>query len=335
MKQPLLLTFQLPDAWFDTLNRINTKYVKSGMRYGWKADNALEYDQGHWNRSILYNSWRKPYGHEQLPMLDSHPDIKHLWNTVKRALGSDRELFRCYINGYTYGTDGYAHKDDEWIKRKYGEDALSETVIVYLNNKWDIDWAGETVVFNDDKEIVLSVLPKFGRVFIFDSNLLHAARPVSRICNVLRSVVVFKTIDPKINDPRVQFILDKTKGISHSGKTFFEHLFNTMTNLELDKKNSNDLCVAGLYHSIYGTEFYKFNDPTITRDQIKELIGDYAENLVWLFCKTEDRINAFIDNTIGVDEKIRQDLIRLELANLYDQRSNQNTIYRLEKELII
>ena len=45
------------------------------------------------------------------------------------------------------------------------------------------------------------------------------------------------------------------------------------------------MCDAGLFHSIYGTEgFQGFTLPFDRRDDIRALIGDRAERLVWVFC---------------------------------------------------
>lgn len=333
MTEKLIITHELPELIHAPLRIIKKRYIDTGMKYGWKATNDAKYDQGHWNKQILNNSRRAPFGQNNMPMIDSHPEVKLIWKVIQKIIGSHRDLYRCYINGYTYGTDGYAHRDDGWIKEVYGADALSETAIVYLNDKWHIDWAGETVLFDDNEEIRCSVLPKFGRLFMFDSDFLHAARPVSRACQHLRSVLVFKTIDPKINDSRVKFILDKTEDHKHSGRTFFEHLFNTMKILEQRKNNSDDLCIAGLYHSIYGTEFYNFDDPSINRDKISDIIGSYAEFLVWVFCSTTDRINKFINNAGNYDDNVRTDLIRLELANLIEQGASRQDIDRLSVAL--
>jgi hypothetical protein len=57
-----------------------------------------------------------------------------------------------------------------------------------------MDWGGETIIIGEDGEIEKSIIPKFGRMLIFDSQLEHAARPLSRMCKDLRMVLVFKTM---------------------------------------------------------------------------------------------------------------------------------------------
>ena len=314
--------FQLESADLDTLKNIRNNCYNSGMRYGWKAHTEKAYDQGHWNKQYLRNSTVLPYDHGRMPYIDSNQNIKTIWNSIQTVIGP-QNLLRCYINGYTFGTDGYAHIDDDWIIKKYGENANSQTIIVYLNDTWDIDWAGETVIFNDNKDIESSVLPKFGRVLAFDSSKLHAARPLSRYCAVLRSVLVFKTMPDIVVSKEVDFIQSKTATAPHSGKTFFEHLYNTMRNLESSKANK-ELCLAGLFHAVYGTDFYSFSDDSINRDIIKNLIGEYPEKLVYEFCTLKDRTNSLINNTTNLEDSFRKDLIRIEIANLKDQNQKGN-----------
>jgi SM-20-related protein len=309
------LIFQLNQANLLEIKKIQSKYVNAGLRYGWKANHEKSYDQGHWNRRILNNSQLLPFDHARMPYIDRHPEVRHLWSTIQSFIGK-RALLRVYINAYTFGTDGYAHTDDMWISKKFGADALSETIIIYLNEKWDIDWAGETVIFDQFLEIEKAVLPKLGRVLVFDSNKLHAARPVSRACTDLRSVLVFKTIDPKINSTQVDYILEKTRHCQHGHKSFFEHLYNTMLTLE-DRHQSLDVVLAGLYHAVYGTEYYEFQP--LDRSEVQAQIGEYAELLVWEFCKIKDRFNSLINNKNNYSIQIRKDLLMIEMANLLDQ----------------
>jgi len=315
--------FHLDDKNLPQLKTIHSKYIESGLSYGWKANHEKTYDQGHWNKRILNNSRALPYDQARMPYIEHHPEIKNLWNVIQNHIGR-RSLFRVYINSYTFGTDGYAHKDDTWISKNFGDDALSETIIIYLNEKWDIDWAGETVIFDQEQEIEKSVLPKYGRILVFDSNKLHAARPVSRACTELRSVLVFKTIDDKVNRPYVEYLLEKTNNSTHGDKSFFEHLFNTM--LILEKYNQRmEVLLAGLFHAVYGTEYYNFQTP-FTRQEVKSIIGDYPESLVWEFCTIKDRFNSLINNTNNYTEQIRKDLLMIEIANLSDQ--NQSGRYQ-------
>ena len=323
----MTITFTLNSNELDYLKIIKKKYVDRGMTYGYKANINNKDDQGHWSNYILVNSKYFPYDHALMPYIQRHKELNSIWEVIQGVIGH-RALLRAYINGYTYGTDGYSHTDDSWINKIHGNDKLSETVIVYLNDNWNIDWAGETVIFDDSKEIEASVLPKYGRVLVFDSNKLHAARPLSRTCKSLRTVLVFKTIDPSICSNEVEFCLNTTSNLQHNGKTFFEHLFNTL--ILLEKNNSDkDLLLAGLFHSIYGTEYYKFESPYKNTDIIRNLIGEKADNLVTEFCALQNRYSALMNNQNNYSEDFLKDLIKIELANLIEQNGSGKYINQI------
>lgn len=93
---------------------------------------------------------------------------------------------------------------------------------------------------------------------------------------------------------KFQFILELTENIQHRGKPFYQHLLNVFMYLKVHLKCSDEICDAGLFHSIYGTEFYNFHKlqrsggvvDASTRDVVKNIIGEYAEvgRLVANFC---------------------------------------------------
>ena len=96
-------------------------------------------------------------------------------------------LIRCYANGTTYGSDGTIHIDSKSDR--------GFTSVYYSHPAWYPRWAGETVIFNDDKsDIVASVYPKPNRLVVFAGNAPHVARGVSRTCPVLRVTLMFKTL---------------------------------------------------------------------------------------------------------------------------------------------
>lgn len=311
---------QLPNEISPLIDIIEKKYILSGLSYGWQSIKQ-DYDAGHWNKLILNNSKYFPYDHLEMPYIKYHPEIELLWNIIKLNLGN-KKLLRLYINGYTYGTDAYSHQDEIWLEPKFGKGSTGDTVILYLNKEWNKDWAGETVIFNDEEDIECSILPKYLRVLSFDSLKFHSARPLSRICKELRKILVFKTLGESANHPAIKFLLEVTKNNKHSNKTFFEHLYNVMIILE-NKQENIDVISAGLFHSIYGTEYYKFSHSSINREKIKLLIGDYAENLVYEFCNIKDRTNSLIKNLNNYSLEFRNDLLKIEFANLQEQ-NNQN-----------
>jgi hypothetical protein len=312
------------------ISKIRTKYIESGLTYGWKSNVNKSYDFGHWNKKVLDNSKFHYYDHSVMPFIGSHHEVDQLWSVIQSKIGK-RCLLRSYVNGYTFGTDAYYHIDDNWIVEKFGSNVLTETIIVYLNETWDKDWGGETSILNSDNEIEYSVLPKANRVLIFDSTKFHSARPLSRICPELRSVLVFKTIDYSCLSKEVDFIFKHSIDLKHSGKTFFEHLYRVSLILEqLDQ--TKEVCTAGLYHSVYGTEHYQYDgSENVKREEIKELIGEYAESLVYEFCKLEDRMNILLYNKNNYEDSFRKDLLFIEYANLIEQNSGRKYDSQIEQ----
>src|SRR5262249_28305801 len=120
--------------------------------------------------------------------LEEDPRLKPLsaaWKTLRDRHLWDGVLIRCYLNGYTYGTEGYFHTDSAR--------STDRTSVIYVVDEWEPDWAGELAFLDAQAEITRSVLPKRNRAVIFPSNVLHAARSVSRKCSVLRKALIFKT----------------------------------------------------------------------------------------------------------------------------------------------
>ena len=75
--------------------------------------------------------------------------------------------------------------------------------------------------------------------------------------------------------------------------------------------------VAGLFHSIYGTEFqmYQIN---VTRQEIQNLIGERSEYIANLFCTLNDRVNTILYGR-GLKEPDKTTLRWLEYCNIKDQ----------------
>tara|TARA_R100001015_G_C4591728_1_gene147195 strand:+ start:342 stop:860 length:519 start_codon:yes stop_codon:yes gene_type:complete len=99
------------------------------------------------------------------------------------SFSETHEIKNNYASGYLYGTHHEIHKD-------YDEGGY--TIMFYLNKIWDVSYGGETIFVNNLGDITNSIIPKPGRVAIFDGSIPHAAREVSRICVELRMVATFK-----------------------------------------------------------------------------------------------------------------------------------------------
>jgi hypothetical protein len=120
---------------------------------------------------------------------------------------------------------------------------------------------------------------------------------------------------------------------AHSGYTLWDHL-SGVHRILLAADSDEYVCTAGLFHSAYGTE--SFRHVTIAgskRVEIQNLIGQRAEALVWAFCSLprpklfemslKQQTLGWLDQleVAGNKEQFWGDLIRLECANLLQQKS--------------
>ena len=105
----------------------------------------------------------------------------------------------------------------------------------------------------------------------------------------------------------------------------FDHL-KGVHDLLRDWDNEHHVCIAGLFHSIYGTNTFKhqsLND----RSKLIKIIGFKAENFGASFSTAKDRpLFESIE-----DKSIRRDLLEIEAANILEQGGNVNTLRKLAR----
>jgi SM-20-related protein len=298
----------------NTLINIQKKYGKS-FSYGWKANRAMEGDQGHWNIPVCVQNKKSLVDISDKLAIES-PDVFKVWDIIQMFFTGKRKLSRAYINGYTYGTDGYLHRDDPFFEDLGDDSPYAETIIVYLNQTWDADWCGETVIMTEEKEIATSILPKFGRVLSFDGKCWHGSRPLSRLCHDLRSVLVFKTLKSEEKNA-LDFLMDATQGLRHTNRSFIDHLTGTAL-LLLKIGSPQYVAMAGMFHSIYETEFYK-HGRNFSREQIQSFIGLDSEALAHKFCTVENRFETLVDDYKKNPSTFNAHMLLIEYCNLLEQ----------------
>src|SRR4051794_10662454 len=72
--------------------------------------------------------------------------------------------------------------------------------------------------------------------------------------------------------------------VPHTHKSYLAHLIAVFRSLEA-QGNPQDVCRAGMFHSVYGTErFQGFTLPLERRGEVRDLIGDRAERLAYSNC---------------------------------------------------
>ena len=84
--------------------------------------------------------------------------------------------------------------------------------------------------------------------------------------------------------------------IPHTHKSYLGHLIAVQRYME-SQGCSEELCRAGMFHSVYGTErFQGFKLPLERRAEIRELIGERPERLAYLNCAMD---RASFDRLLG------------------------------------
>jgi hypothetical protein len=72
--------------------------------------------------------------------------------------------------------------------------------------------------------------------------------------------------------------------VAHTDKSFLAHLIGVYRLME-SQGCSEEVCRAGLFHSIYGTQrFQRFTLSLDRRPEVRALIGERAERLAYLNC---------------------------------------------------
>src|ERR1043165_5218849 len=118
--------------------------------------------------------------------------------------------------------------------------------------------------------------------------------------------------------------------IPHGKSSLYEHLAGVYALLK-NWENPEPVCLAGLFHSIYGTvQFQHATLPFDNRQPVRDLIGPDAETLAYLFCVI-DRPRGLIeqwergdftitdrhlDTRTTLDRQDMLSLLEIEAANL-------------------
>lgn len=302
--------------------------------YGSRS-NATTDPHGHWSRSFAHAGLMNLADVSgDLSADDRLTPLLGAWEFLRDTQLADDVLIRCYLNGYTYGTDSYFHFDSQRLDE--------HTTIVYMNDYWDPDWAGETVFLDTDDEIFKSVLPKANRAIIFPANVKHAARGVSRKCPVLRKTLIFKTRKRRSsNFERLSAFLRRAGAATygHKSGSLHDHLVRTFALLE-ERRFEESVCFGGGLHSVYGTNVYELAllSP-LDRATVAQEFGARAEELASLFAILErprtlesprelSEEAAVVElregQTMSLPREIFDDLRKIECANLADQNELLN-----------
>lgn len=114
---------------------------------------------------------------------DAEGFFQDLWDVVKDFHAGRLRLFRCFLNGQTFGDDSDPHHD-----------ANERTCVFYINPDWHPMWQGETVFYSDSslRHIVDIVAPKPNRLVSFPGAITHWGRAPSRYCYTKRITIAYQ-----------------------------------------------------------------------------------------------------------------------------------------------
>lgn len=134
----------------------------------------------------------------------------------------------------------------------------------------------------------------------------------------------------------IQRFTEIVKMSSIATEKFINHCIGVYNILKENKFNDN-VCKAGLYHSIYGTSYfnatvlsaYNTND----RELVKKEIGEYAENLVYEMCILPDRERNILMGNVNWELNFFKDIVSICHANLIELQQNEKCPQHINKQI--
>tara|TARA_A100001388_G_C28714961_1_gene473281 strand:+ start:136 stop:690 length:555 start_codon:yes stop_codon:yes gene_type:complete len=106
--------------------------------------------------------------------------VKYLPNNIKEKFNISMEnCDRGLVNAIT--SSGVYHPHDD------SGNGAKWSFLYYANMKWDLEWGGDTLFLNDDRQTINNVVQcKPNRVVIFDATIPHLIRPSTNIAPQFR-----------------------------------------------------------------------------------------------------------------------------------------------------
>jgi hypothetical protein len=120
---------------------------------------------------------------ENLPKISLWPALQAAVATVRP--GEQYHPYRVYTNFASYGDQLLTHVDALPGAREL-------TALWFLCERWDTEWGGETLFYDDSGDAQLAVSPRPGRLLLFDGAIRHAGKPPNRNCPVARYTLAIK-----------------------------------------------------------------------------------------------------------------------------------------------
>jgi len=170
------LTEFLSDDDFDLMLREVDKFLYDEDRPGWKFNgHSKDEDRD------------KPFWY--CPVNSDYYFSDVLWKgvqkTIKDISGDDVEMDTVYLNGATFGQQGYWHMDDQ-------SDDSSRTFLIYANKTWDPEWSGATVFKHPDTGQIETIYPSPKQAVYFHGMIPHFSQSLTRDFYGIRVTVAYK-----------------------------------------------------------------------------------------------------------------------------------------------
>lgn len=113
-----------------------------------------------------------------------------LWAPTQAAVASVRPgeqflPYRVYTNYASFGDSLLTHVDAL-------PNARELTALWFVAERWDTEWGGETLFFDEAGDAQIAVSARPGRLLLFDGAIRHAGKPPNRNCNVARYTFAIK-----------------------------------------------------------------------------------------------------------------------------------------------
>jgi hypothetical protein len=110
--------------------------------------------------------------------------------------------------------------------------------------------------------------------------------------------------------------------IAHTQKSYLAHLIGVYRSME-EQGCTEEVCRAGMFHSIYGTErFQGFKLPLERRAEVRDLVGERAERIAYLNCAMNrasfDRALEQPDGPYPIVDRLTGEEVQLSRADFDD-----------------
>jgi SM-20-related protein len=146
--------------------------------------------QAAFTRTEIARPENQEYRHWACEMpLENLPKIS-LWPATQTAVlaarpGELHRPYRVYTNFASHGDLLLTHVDALPGAREL-------TALWFVAERWDTEWGGETLFYDDQGDAQIAVSPKPGRLLLFDGAIRHAGKPPNRNCYVPRFTLAIK-----------------------------------------------------------------------------------------------------------------------------------------------